>query len=538
MTTETTVLIAGGGPVGLAASIGLSRHGIDSILVERHPGTALHPKARGVDVRTMEVFRQWGIEPAVRAAGLAAEALGYFYRGATLTSPEFERSGGGGRSGDARRLSPTTWLVIGQDALEPVLLEATRTLGRSDVRFGHELAGFDQDDEGVTATIMQRASGRPETVRARYLIGADGAGSRTRELLGVGLDGRGPLVWNASILFRADLEAATADRASAVYYLAAEDVRPRGYPLSVGNPPPNGVILTIDGRERWLLVVALESEAAPPPDAAAAAALVREAVGIADLDVEILGVLPWTPAARVASRYRTGRAFLAGDAAHEMTPSGAFGLNVGIQDAHNLAWKLAFASRSMAGPGLLDSYDPERRPIGRFAADQSYLQFSGEHPPRPFGNWGVILGSTYASDAVIPDGSPAPRIADRATEYAAVARPGHRAPHAWLGSDATRSTIDLVGDDLAVLSRDPAWVAAADRVAAAVGSPIRSWTLRDGLAPSDPDAFDEAYGIGEAGAVLVRPDGYVGWRSVAGPAAVDRAAGAELEFAVRRILDR
>jgi len=532
--TETPVLIVGGGPVGLAAAIGLSRQNVPSILVERHPGTALHPKARGVDVRTMEVFRGWGIEAAVRAAGLPAEEHGFFFRGPTLASPEFERFGGGGRSGDARRLSPTTWLVIGQDALEPVLLDAARSLGRCDIRFGAELAGFEQDGDGISATVVDRASARTERIRAGNLVGADGSGSRTRELLGIDLDGRGPLVWNASILFRADLADLIADRRSAVYYLTGgdPDARPRGYPVSVGNPPANGVLLTIDNRDRWLLVVGLASEASPPPEPERAADLVRAAVGIAHLDVEILGTMPWTPAARVATRYRSGRAFLCGDAAHEMTPSGAFGLNVGIQDAHNLAWKLGLVGQEVAGPGLLESYDQERRPIGRFATEQSYLQFSGTHAPRPFGNWGVILGTTYESQAVVPDDTPPPAVEDPATDYVAVARPGHRAPHAWLGAGETRSTIDLFDDGLTVLSVDPSWAAAVGRLPGELVDRVSSRTLAGDLAPTDPVSFDEAYGIGDGGAVLVRPDGYIGWRAAPG------TGQAELEPAIRRILDR
>jgi 2-polyprenyl-6-methoxyphenol hydroxylase-like FAD-dependent oxidoreductase len=535
MTLETPVLIVGGGPVGLAASIALSRQGVDSVLVERHPGTALHPKARGVDVRTMEVFRQWGLEPAVRAAGLPAEEHGFFYRAPTLSSPEFDRFGGGGRSSDAGRLSPTTWLVIGQDALEPVLLEAASALGRSRLRFDHELMGFEQDAGGVTARVRARRTGTTETtVRARYLVGADGAGSRVRETLGIRLEGQGPLVRNVSILFRADLRTVIADRASAVYYLArSADERPRGYPMSVGNPPSNGVVLTINNTDRWLLVVGLDSATAPPPATELAAALVRRAVGIPGLDVAILGVLPWTPAARVAARYGSGRAFLCGDAAHEMTPSGAFGLNVGIQDAHNLGWKLGLVERGVAGDALLGSYDDERRPVGRFATEQSLLQFTGERAPRPFGNWGVILGSRYESGAVVPDGSSPPDVEDPATDYVPVARPGHRAPHAVLGSGGTRrSTLDLLRDGFVLLTRDPAWEETARRVSHSVGLPVDTQLLVGDLQPADPVSFEDAYGIGPAGAVLLRPDGYVAFRSSTG----GRLEGSGLEESMRTIL--
>jgi hypothetical protein len=195
-----------------------------------------------------------------------------------------------------------------------------------------------------------------------------------------------------------------------------------------------------------------------------------------------------------------------------MTPSGAFGLNVGIQDAHNLAWKLALAIH------------------GRFATEQSYLQFSGAHAPRPFGNWGVILGASYTSDAVIPDGTAPPETDDPATDYVPVARPGHRAPHAWLGSGETLSTVDVVGDSLVVVSLDARWTEATLEVERRIGIPLRPRILSGDVAPADPAAFEELFGIGERGAILVRPDGYVGWRTLMKPGVDD------LEAAVRRIL--
>jgi hypothetical protein len=250
-----------------------------------------------------------------------------------------------------------------------------------------------------------------------------------------------------------------------------------------------------------------------------AESLVRRAVGQDDVSVRVLSLMTWTPAARVADRYATERTFLAGDAAHEMTPSGAFGLNTGIQDAHNLAWKLGAVLRHEAGPSLLESYDTERRPVGAFTAETSYELFAGTRAPRPFGNWGVIFGAVYDSAAIVPDGTAAEVPADPVVDYRPIARPGHRAPHAWLTlPDGRRaSTIDLYGDGFVLLTAARGW---AD--AAAGSSPaIRAVVLGTDATPEDSDTFEEHHGIGTNGAVLVRPDGYVAWRSGAGPVGGD-----------------
>jgi putative polyketide hydroxylase len=353
-------------------------------------------------------------------------------------------------------------------------------------------------------------------------VGADGASSTVREALGIRLEGQGPLVDNISILFEASIGPLIADRLSAVYFLTGDpSVRPRGYPMSVGNPPPDGVVLTVDNAERWLLVVGLDGEpgtARPPMDAEQAGALVRRAIGV-EVPIRVVGTMPWSPAARVADRYRAGRAFVAGDAAHEMTPSGAFGLNVGMQDAQNLAWKLAAVLAGWAGSDLLDTYDAERRPAGRFAAEQSHLQFLGARPPRPFGNWGVILGTAYTSDSIIPDGSAASELADPAVDYVPQARPGSRAPHAWIRQlGVLRSTIDLYGADPVLLagSAADAWQSEAAAAASAMAIPLAIERIGESFRPEDPAAFTEVHGIGDGGAILVRPDGYVAWRA-AGP---------------------
>jgi putative polyketide hydroxylase len=537
---ETPVLIVGAGPAGLSTAVALSRAGVESILIERHPGTSIHPKARGVNVRTMEILRQWDLAGAAAAAGISAADSGFFFRGRSLAAAEFRRFGGGGKAAELEALSPEGWLVIAQDALEPVLLEGVRRLGRCQVRFRHELASFETEPGGVRAVVVDRDRGERRSILARYLVGADGSSSPTRERLGISLLGHGPLVYNASILFRADLAGVVADRRSAVYYIVDdESARPRGYPMSVGNPPPAGAFLAINNEDRWLLVIGHDGDPSLSDlDDGACVAAVRRAVGIPTLEVEVLSRMPWTPAARVAERYQAGRAFLAGDAAHEMTPSGAFGLNTGMADAHNLGWKLAAVLRGWAGPGLLETYDAERRPVGQLAAGESYRQFADQSAAKPFGNWGVIFGAAYESTGVEPDGTVPPSVTDPAAEYVPVARPGHRAPHAVLRDrdGGSGSTLDLFGDGFALLTRSQAWAAAGADVAKRSGIPMAMTRLGQGLEPVDPAAFDGLYGIGDDGVVLVRPDGHVAWRVRAG--AGDETAGARLATVLGRILDR
>jgi putative polyketide hydroxylase len=340
-----------------------------------------------------------------------------------------------------------------------------------------------------------------------------------------------------SIFFEADLGEVVADRRSAVYYFARDAAeRPHDRPVSVGNPPTGGVLLTVNDLDRWLLVVAYDptqGERLEDFTDERCIELVRRATGVDDLPVRIISLLAWIPSAQVAERYRVGRCFLAGDAAHQMTPSGAFGLNVGIADAHNLGWKLAEFLAGRADEVLLESYHDERHPVGTFAADQSFQQFSGARDAKPFGNWGVIFGQRYESTAVVPDGSPAPELADPALDYIPEARPGARAPHAWLERDGGRvSTLDLFGDGF-VLVAGPSgqkWLDAGASVAEHVGLRLGGYRLGGDVVAVDPAI--ESYGIGDAGCVLVRPDGYVGWRA----AAMDSDPETTLASAFRHIL--
>jgi len=536
---DTAVLIVGAGPVGLTASILLSRLGVPSLLVERHPSTSIHPKARGINIRTMEIFRQCGVEDDVRAAGLPQDKVRFIIWAESLTGRELERRMPARMRADVARISPIGAALCAQDDLEPVVRRHAEALAPGALRFGAELIDLEQDGDGITATI-----GNGERVRARWMIAADGARGRVRELLGISLTGRSFLYRSVNVLLHADLTPWTAYRPAALYF--------------VEQPALRATFLTINGVNRWGFLVnnlpASADMASYTPERCAA--LVRQAAGVPDLDVEILGVAPWTAAAQVAERFRGGRVFLAGDAAHHMPPTGGFGLNTGVQDVHNLAWKIAGVFHGWAGAALVDSYDAERRPfgqaitaqalanssaMGRVAADDGTLD-----PARPgvrarpefLNEIGMIFGAHYDSSAVVPDGTKLPEVANPITDHVPVARPGSRAPHVWLERDGTRiSTIDLFGRGFVLLAgRDgKAWRDSGRAVASSLGVPFEAFTVGGGDGVDDVDgAWPNAYGVEANGAVLVRPDAHVAWRSRSS----SDDPGRELERVLRSTLDR
>jgi len=521
--SETPVLIAGGGPVGLSASILLSHFGVSSLLVERHPGTALHPKARGINSRTMEVFRQCGVEDAVRAAGLPPGRARFIIWTRSLAGEELERRVPARSSDDAASLSPTANCLCAQDDLEPVLRRFAERHAPGEVRFSTEIRDVRQDAGGVTATLVDRARGGTTRVRAPYLIAADGARSRIRDGLGIAMQGEAALYRSVNILFRADLTPWVADRPSALYFVEQPNLR--------------GTFLTINGVNRWGFLVnglAAEDESGAEFTPDQCVTVIRQAAGVPDLEVEILGILPWVAAAQVAERYQSGRVFLAGDAAHHMPPTGGFGMNTGIQDVHNLAWKLAAVQRGWGAPALLDSYEAERLPHGRATTEQSLRNAAsmgrvastiGEQAaggvsrarPEFLNEQGMIFGAVYSSAAIVPDGTPLPSVANPITDYLPVARPGSRAPHVWLTrAGECCSTLDLFGAAFVLLagSRGGAWTAASREVARTRAVPLMAYTVGPNADLGDPDGrWETGYGVAPDGAVLIRPDGHVAWRS-------------------------
>ncbi|MEU6577818.1 FAD-dependent monooxygenase [Streptomyces sp. NPDC046805] len=519
------VLIVGGSLVGLSMSLFLGRLGVRHMLVERHSGTSIHPRGRGNNVRTMELFRVAGIEPDIKAAAeLLADNHGI------LQTPTLVGDAGEwlfkniDPGGGLARFSPTAWCLCSQNDLEPVLLEGARRLG-GDLRYSHEMETFEQDPEGVTAVVRDRATEERYTVRADYLVAADGPRSPVRSRLGIGQTGPGDLFANVSATFRSKLLAETVgDRRFICCYLT--------------DPEADGALLPVDNEERWVFHAPWHPENGETLEEFTEERLarhIRRAVGVPDLDVEVTGKASWRAAERVADRYAAGRVFLAGDSAHEMSPTGAFGSNTGIQDAHNLAWKLAAVLDGWAAPDLLETYDTERRPVAvATSARASARSVEHSHPgfaPAPGvggakrgGILNVVLGYRYLQGAVVGADPEQPVVPDG---LGLNGQPGSRAPHLWLRRSGTRlSTLDLYERSLVLLTDAPddaGWYSAARAIAA------RAIAERDGvrldayrIGPSaDADlTYDtrgtdwaELHGTTADGAVLVRPDGFVAWRS-------------------------
>ena len=530
------VLIAGGSLVGLSTSLFLARLGVDHLLVEQHGETSDHPRGRGNNLRTMEIFRTAGVEQDIREAALLLAGNHGILQVETLTK-------GDGKwlvrevdpTGEHARVSPSTWCQCSQNDLEPVLLRAARTLG-ADIRFGTQLVSFEQDADGVTALIRSRHNGEERTVRADYLVAADGPRSPVRERLGIGHTGAGDLFHSVSIAFEAGcLADAVGDRRFFCAYLT--------------NEQGPGVLLPVDNERSWVLHAPLQVELGETledfTDERCAAAI-RTATGVPDLEVKITGKARWTAAERVAERFSDGRVFLAGDSAHEMSPTGAYGSNTGIQDAHNLVWKLAAVLGGWAGPGLLDTYDHERRPVAavtsaRAAARSAEHSHPGYDPrtavKRQPVTLAMVLGYRYYSSAV----AGAPRDGSVVSQdFRPTAEPGSRAPHMWLKRSGARlSTLDLYERTPVLLSGPDgrAWHAAGMRVAGQ-GVPLACYRVGHGaeydLVPDDGSDWAQLHGTDPDGAVLVRPDGFVAWRAQTSGTDTGRALADVLDAVLSR----
>lgn len=496
---DIPVLIVGGGPTGLCASILLSRHGIRSLLIERHAHTAEHPKVRGESARTMEIVRPWGIEQTLRAASLPPDQLRNTVWLTTLTGRETHRVTIGYDPALYRSHSPTFPCGCAQDTLEPTLLAHARTYPEAELLFNHELISFDQDDAAVTATVFDHDTGDEKLIQASYMIGADGASSVVRQSLRIPMPG--PVLTHLiSILFRADLARFVEGRQSLIY--------------RINNPQITGFFVAIDNADRWNFHVAYHPESGETVDSFTedrCIDIVRQAVGVPDLPVQSINTLPWSMAAQVAEQLRRGRVFLAGDAAHVMPPTGGYGMNTGIADVHNLAWKLAGVLSGWASADLLDTYETERLPVARFTTQQALINSqemqSGNHGVvARYQGIGVALGYSYDGGAIVPDGTAPPTVSDPVMEYIPTARPGSRAPHVWVQEGAERfSTLDLFERSFVLLSASHAWCAAAEHAVSGHGVPVHARVVND-------DTWVRLYEVSDGGAVLVRPDGHVAWR--------------------------
>jgi 2-polyprenyl-6-methoxyphenol hydroxylase-like FAD-dependent oxidoreductase len=510
--SDAPVLIAGGSLVGLSTAMLLGHHGVRAIVVERHRGTAIHPRAAQVSQRTLEIFRTVGLEDAIRSrshdqfvqdgAIIAVESLA----GRELAHFIANLNEG------IRDVSPTERVFISQSLLEPLLKARASELG-ADLRFATELVSFEQTGDGVTARIRHRDSGRSDTVRTSFLVAADGARSAVRERLGIAMRGRGTFSKSVTIYFRGDVRPLLRGRNLSVIYV--NHPRLRGF-FRFEQPFDRG----------FLAVNALGDPKAPQTDVASdlteakAAELVRLALGDPAVPIAVENIMPWDAEANVAARMLDGRVFLAGDAAHVMPPNGGFGGNTGVQDAHNLAWKLAAVIDGHAGAGLLDTYGAERQPVGELTTEQAYSRYVTRTAPylgtgnlQPVaGDLEVELGYAYRSRALCLEGGDDPGHGD---PRASRARPGTRAPHVWLARDGgMTSTLDLFGRHFVLLAGvdGNAWCEAALEVSSRAGIVIDAHRIGARLSDSD-GTWARAYGVSPSGAVVVRPDGFVGWRA-------------------------
>ncbi|QGZ38119.1 2-polyprenyl-6-methoxyphenol hydroxylase-like FAD-dependent oxidoreductase [Pseudoduganella flava] len=514
-TERIPVLIIGGSLVGLSAALFLAWRGIRPVVIEKHTASSPHPRAIGFTERTLEFYRAVGIAdripqvpPGTRLRRVRATSLTGDWHGESDWTP--------GQDGAHAVASPCTGAALAQDRLEPILRTAAAAHG-AELRLGVEMLAFEQLDDGVPVDVRDRATQQIHRVMADYVIAADGADSAIRETLGIARRGVGHLRTLRSLLFRCP---------------EADPVLAKGIQQFNIEQPDLRAFLTTYGDGRWVLMFDdTEAYRAADPHE-----LVHKALG-SPFAVEMLAAGRWEMAGRIAERYRAGRIFLAGDAAHQLPPTrGGFGANTGIDDTWNLAWKLAWVLQGHSSSRLLDTYDAERQPIGWLRHQQTfarpdYARWAGDalQGETLYANEAMELGQLHRSFSVIGAGAELPPAASPA-EWAG--QPGTRAPHVWIQRDGQRlSTLDLFAHELVLLTGDGRWTDAARTAAARLPLPFKAVRVgSDVTFPADVP-FDECFGVSSGGAVLIRPDGIIAWRSVDFPV----NAAAVLEDALRTV---
>ncbi len=538
------VIVVGGGSVGLSLAAELGWRGIDCLVIEERPGLNDHPRANAVANRTMEYYRRWGVDQAITDAGIPPDLPAEYLWVTTLHGREIHRVSlppfdqllltrqTGGYAEAEHNWSPYLKTITGQDEVEQVILDYVADLKTVDLRFQWRLLDFDDDGDTVTCRIEHIPSGRTETVQTDYLAGCDGGRSTVRRGLGISYEGTSNLASFVSIYFHAPemINRHPFGHGNIFFPLHRDH---RGFLLTWDNDQTYTYHLILDDGQDWADIDPV--------------ATVTSLVG-ADFEVHVNSVQPWDAHALVATNYSAGRCFLVGDSAHLFSPTGGFGMNTGVSDAIDLAWKLQAALEGWAGDNLLDTYDTERRPIGHrntseaadcfdhlFRVMQNGDELDGDGPEsdrvraelkadikeqeKLIASSGTLLGYRYeGSPIVVPDGSSAPP--DDARRYVPTARPGHRAPHLWL--DDGTALFDRLGPDFTLLTTGdvPPETTGIIEAAEATGLPLQLLHLTD---PIVHEVYDAAL-------VLIRPDLMIAWRSDTPPtnpkALIDTIRGA------------
>jgi 2,4-dichlorophenol 6-monooxygenase len=580
---ETEVLIIGSGPAGATTALLLSTYGIKNICVTKYRWLAETPRAHITNQRALEIFRDMGVEEDVKRLAVRQEWMGNTVFCTALAGEELGRIQTWGthprRKADYTLASPTTICDLPQNLLEPILFGAACERGTRP-RFDFEYLSHVQDSEGVTTTVRDRLSGEDVKIRSKYLVGADGGRSKVAEDIDLPFEGKMGVGGSMNIVFEADLSKYVAHRPSVLYWV----LQPGSNIGGIGM----GLVRMVRPWNEWLIVWGYDINAEPPKMSdELATEIAHKLIGDDTIPIKIKSYSIWTVNNMYATALSKDRVFCMGDAVHRHPPSNGLGSNTSVQDAYNLAWKLAAVLRGQAGPALLDSYNAERAPVAKqivTRANQSIAEFGPifealgllnttdpelmrehmaarkDNSPEAatqrealrkaiafkdyeFNCHGVELNQRYASNAIVPDGTPDPGFArDHELYYQPTTRPGAHLPHVWLqkaGHDI--STLDIAGHGKFALFTGiggEAWVTAAQNIAARLHMQITTALI-------GPDReYEDLHGewaniheIAEAGAILARPDMQIAFRAPQVASSVEDAE-AQLTAAFDHILSR